>query len=55
MFLHAALEGGAHPAQLFSSDDIGQQIAETKFDVGLGQKNMGQPIQEHSFQSIPAI
>ena len=36
MFLRAALEARAHPAQLFSSHDIGQQIAEAKFDVRLG-------------------
>ncbi len=50
MLLRAALKASAHAAQLFSSDDIGQQIAEAKFDIGLGQKHVGQPIQENSLQ-----
>ena len=49
MFLSAALEGRAHPAQLLSSHDVGQQIAQAKFDVRLGKINVRQPIQAESF------
>lgn len=48
VFLHPALEARAHAAQFFSPDDVGQQIAEAKVNVRLGQKYVRQPIQASS-------
>jgi hypothetical protein len=46
------LEGSAGPAQLLSSHDVGQQVAEAKFDVRLGEKNVRQPVQARSLVEV---